>query len=94
MRTPHGAHPQRMPCRDVRRIRPVVPAADCCPDCRRDGTGWRGLWLCLSCGWVACSGDSPARHAEAHYRETDHPIATALDDPDGSRWCFVHGRYV
>ena len=35
--------------------------------------GWVGLWLCLSCGWVACSDDSPNQHAKAHYQETDHP---------------------
>ncbi|HEY5985217.1 MAG TPA: UBP-type zinc finger domain-containing protein [Streptosporangiaceae bacterium] len=53
------------------------------------------LWLCLSCGWVACSDDSPGRHARAHYEETDHPIAAALRR-HGSypRWCHVHQRAV
>src|SRR4051794_19303526 len=49
---------------------------------------WRALvelWLCLSCGWVACSDDSPNQHARAHYQETDHPIAPY-------RWARVHVR--
>jgi len=28
-----------------------------------------GLWLCLSCGWVACSDDSPNQHAKSHYQD-------------------------
>jgi uncharacterized UBP type Zn finger protein len=56
--------------------------------------GWRELWLCLCCGWVSCCNDSDGRHAEAHYAETDHPIAAPLCGPPGIRWCFVHQRPV
>ena len=31
--------------------------------------------VCLTCGWVTCSDDSPNQHARAHYEETDHPVA-------------------
>jgi uncharacterized UBP type Zn finger protein len=51
------------------------------------------LWLCLSCGWVACSDNSPNQHASAHYQETDHPLAVSLDEPR-QRWCYVHQRTV
>jgi uncharacterized UBP type Zn finger protein len=51
------------------------------------------LWLCLSCGWVACSDDSPNQHAKAHYQETDHPVAVSLDEAR-QRWCYVHQRTV
>jgi len=53
-----------------------------------------GLWLCLSCGWVACSDDSPNQHAKAHYQETDHPVAGSLEHDRRQRWCYVHQRTV
>ena len=40
---------------------------------------WRrgrlSILVCLTCGWVACSNDSPQRHAQADRQKTDHPIA-------------------
>jgi uncharacterized UBP type Zn finger protein len=77
----------------------VEPFATECPPCRQQGTGWVELWLCLSCGWVACSNTSPHQHAKAHYEETDHPVAVPLQDgplPGGAhpRWCYVHDRPV
>jgi len=81
-------------CQHTTRIRPVVPNTDCCRDCLTSGQTWVELWLCLTCGWVACSNDSPGCHAEAHYVETDHPIAAPLLGPPGVRWCFIHQRNV
>jgi uncharacterized UBP type Zn finger protein len=86
--------PSEHGCSHKARIRPVTPAADHCPVCAAAGTSWDELWLCLSCGWVSCSNDSPGRHAEAHYAETDHPIAAPLGGPPGTRWCFVHQRHI
>ena len=71
------------PCR---RTRPAARSAY--------GDDWVELWLCQSCGWVACSDDSPNRHAQAHYEETDHPIAVRLRPGPRSRWCYVHHRIV
>ena len=53
----------------------VEPSAGSCRRCREHGQRWVALWMCLSCGWVACSDDSPNQHARAHYQETDHPVA-------------------
>lgn len=66
-----------------------------CLECLSGGEHWTELCLCLSCGWVACSDDSPNRHARAHYEETDHPI-TVLLLRIGPRpwWCYVHQREV
>jgi uncharacterized UBP type Zn finger protein len=50
--------------------------------------------MCLSCGWVACSDDSPRQHARAHYEETDHPIAAPLPYGSQPRWCHVDQRAV
>jgi ubiquitin-hydrolase Zn-finger-containing protein len=60
----------------------------------QDGQARRAALLaCLTCGWVACSGDTPGQHARAHYEETDHPVARSLD-PAGWTWCHVHQRRV
>ena len=83
---------ERLPCGHVAQTRPVQPHSSGCPDCQRSGDEWVELWLCLSCGWVACSDASPNQHAKAHYEETDHPIAVPLGR--GRRWCHVHRRAV
>jgi hypothetical protein len=43
---------------------------------------------------VACSDDSPERHAAAHYAETDHPVVRALRPGPVRNWCYVHRRTV
>jgi uncharacterized UBP type Zn finger protein len=70
------------------------PSCTGCRQCRDRGEGWTALWLCLSCGWVACSDDSPNRHARAHYEETDHPVAARLPPGSYALWCHVHRRAV
>jgi uncharacterized UBP type Zn finger protein len=68
----------------------VEPLSSDCLLCRERGDDWVELWLCLSCGWVACSDSSPNQHARAHYKETDHPVAGLLHDSARPCWCYVH----
>ena len=92
---PGADHPSRRPCYHMRRIHhPVTPRSTSCRECLERDANWISLWLCLSCGWVACSNDSPNQHAKAHYEETDHPIAVPLQSDLRQRWCFVHQRAV
>jgi uncharacterized UBP type Zn finger protein len=70
------------------------PRSGHCPDCRDGADGQAALVVCLTCGWVACSDDSPNRHARAHYEETDHPVAATLGPGAAWRWCYVHQRLV
>lgn len=65
-----------------------------CKECLARGWTWTRLVVCLTCGWVACSDDAPAGHAQAHYQETDHPVVAALELGSTWRWCYVHGRTV
>ena len=88
-----GDEPGR-PCAHLAAVRPVHPHTAGCQQCIDRGDTWVTLRLCLSCGWVACSSDSPNHHAKAHYEETNHPIAEALPRNPDSRWCFVHQRTV
>lgn len=83
------------PCRHVTTTRPLSLQSIGCGDCLAIGEVWTELSFCLSCGWLACGDNSPRRHAEAHYQETDHPVAVAVDGtPDPVRWCYVHQRAV
>jgi uncharacterized UBP type Zn finger protein len=79
------------PCDHVVAIHPVQPQAGGCQPCLDRGDTWVRLCQCQSCGWVACSDDSPNQHAKAHYEETDHPIVVLLQCPYPIR-CYVHQR--
>jgi uncharacterized UBP type Zn finger protein len=89
--TPNGAAPR---CEHADAIKPVPPQSTVCRDCQDNGTAWLRLLVCLTCGWVACSNDSPQQHARAHYQETSHPIADALESGSEWRWCYIHSRGV
>jgi uncharacterized UBP type Zn finger protein len=81
-------------CEHLDGLAPVTPQSDECPACRARAVRWAALLVCLTCGWVACSNDSPSRHARAHYEETDHPLARRLEPGSRWTWCYVHQRLV
>jgi len=85
---------QAPPCDHIDTIRRVSPHGDGCRQCLASADGWLALRLCLSCGWVACSDESPKRHAKAHYEETDHPLVATLEPDSRWKWCYVHQRAV
>lgn len=89
--SPNGTAPR---CEHVDGLAPVRPLSDYCRDCRDCQHRPAALVVCLTCGWVACSDDSPNHHARAHYKETDHPVAAGLQPGTRWRWCYVHQRLV
>ena len=89
--SPNGSAPR---CEHLDGLQPVTPRSDHCRDCQDRADRQASLVVCLSCGWVACSDDSPNRHAMAHYEETDHPLAGGLEPGSRWRWCYVHQRPV
>jgi uncharacterized UBP type Zn finger protein len=89
--SPNGTAPR---CRHLDGLAPVTPLSDACGDCRDNPDRQAALLICLTCGWVACSDDSPNQHARAHYEETDHPVAASLRPGTPRRWCYVHRRLV
>jgi uncharacterized UBP type Zn finger protein len=89
--SPNGSPPR---CEHLDGLTPMAPHSATCQDCLAAGEHWTGLVVCLTCGWVACSDDSPRRHALAHYEETDHPVVGALRPESDWRWCYVHRRAV
>jgi uncharacterized UBP type Zn finger protein len=78
-------------CQHLDGLVPVTPRSAACPDCPDPQAR---LVVCLTCGWVACSDDSPGRHARAHYEETDHPVTADLAPGAARRWCYAHQRLV
>jgi uncharacterized UBP type Zn finger protein len=78
-------------CEHLDGLAPVRPMSDDCRDCQGRQAA---LVVCLTCGWVACSDDSPNQHARAHYEETDHPLTAGLEPGTRWRWCYVHQRLV
>jgi len=89
--SPNGSAPH---CEHVDGLTPVTPRSRGCPACGAHGGGWEALRICLICGWVACSDDSPRQHAQAHYQETDHPVTAVMGPEPTWRWCYVHERKV
>jgi uncharacterized UBP type Zn finger protein len=89
--SPNGAAPR---CEHLDGLVPVTPQAGDCRDCQDGQNRQASLVVCLTCGWVACSDDSPNRHARGHYEETDHPVAARLAQDAAWRWCYVHQRLV
>jgi len=81
-------------CEHLDGLAPVRPQSAGCRDCRHRQGHPVGLVVCLTCGWVACSDESPNHHAKAHYEETDHPVAGGLTSGAPWRWCYVHQRLV
>jgi uncharacterized UBP type Zn finger protein len=81
-------------CNHINLLPAVEPGSPECKECLSLGRTWKRLLMCLSCGWVACSDDAQGGHAKAHYQETDHPVAAALEPGPPWRWCYVHRRNV
>ncbi|MEU5876995.1 UBP-type zinc finger domain-containing protein [Spirillospora sp. NPDC047279] len=81
-------------CEHLDGLSPVEPRSEGCWECLAQAHDWKALRLCLTCGWVACSDDSPNQHAKAHYAETDHPLVGGMEPGSRWRWCYSHQRRV
>ncbi len=69
---------------------PTVPQPRECAECRRVGTTWVHLRMCLTCGIVSCCDSSPSRHATAHFEQSAHPVIISAEPNEHWRWCYVH----
>lgn len=76
-------------CTHAARSQPVLPNAEGCADCLREGQDWVQLRLCLQCGNVGCCDSSPGRHSRQHMEETGHPLIAGLEDDDHWAYCFT-----
>jgi uncharacterized UBP type Zn finger protein len=70
---------------------PVTPGR--CQECEELGEStWSHLRMCLACGHVGCCDSSPHKHANAHFRATDHPVMRSVEPGEDWRWCYVDIR--
>jgi monovalent cation/hydrogen antiporter len=70
------------------------PAVETTPDpvceaCLADDVKWVSLRECLTCGQVGCCDSSPRRHADAHFRDTGHPVIESAEPGEDWRWCYL-----
>jgi hypothetical protein len=73
--SPNGTAPR---CEHLDGLVPAGPQSVDCRECRNRLDRQAGLVVCLTCGWVACSDDSPNQHARAHYEMVLRPPASCL----------------
>jgi uncharacterized UBP type Zn finger protein len=60
-----------------------------CEDCLAIGGRWVHLRMCQSCGRIGCCDSSPNKHASAHAREKEHPVARSAEPGERWSWCYV-----
>ena len=71
----------------------IQPRTQGCEECKKEGTHWVALRLCLECGHVGCCDSSIGLHGTKHYRETGHPVIMALPDKSW-KWCYADKAYI
>ena len=76
-------------CTHMDRIQITETDIDECRECVELGDTWVQLRMCLTCGEVGCCNDSKNKHADQHFRDTEHPIIRSLQSGDGWQYCYV-----
>lgn len=74
--------------------RRVEPADTGCTQCRAIGDTWTHLRMCRTCGHVGCCESSKNKHAEAHFRESGHPIIQSLEPGEHWKWCYLDNAVI
>jgi flagellar basal body rod protein FlgG len=83
-------------CTHLSMAQQVIPSSVGCYECEQQHTHWNALRICLLCGHVGCSDDSPQQHALKHYQETGHPLIYEYGNPNGNTigWCYIDQTYI
>jgi hypothetical protein len=83
-------------CSHLSMAQQVIPSSAGCYECEQNHTHWNALRICLVCGHVGCSDDSPEQHALQHFKETGHPLIYEYGNPNGNTigWCYIDQTYV
>jgi uncharacterized UBP type Zn finger protein len=48
----------------------------------------------MECGNIGCCNSSKNRHATAHHRQIDHPVARGIEPGERWVWCYVDEEAV
>ena len=60
---------------DENNVSPKIPE---CEECKKEGTNWVALRMCLVCANVGCCDSFEGLHATRHFKQTGHPVMIAL----------------
>jgi len=78
-----------MACVHLTDLEPIEPSTyEGCGDCLQIGGQWVHLRLCMQCGHVGCSDNSPNRHATRHFHDAGHGVIQSFEP--GERWVFCY----
>jgi uncharacterized UBP type Zn finger protein len=80
---------QAVECKHLDQYSEVVPGSEGCEECLAMGDTWVHLRLCMTCGHVGCCDDSKNKHASKHYKSTDHPLVTPMEEGEDWLWCYA-----
>lgn len=78
-------------CTHVDQIRDVTPRPMGAPTLAI-GDQWVHLRLCMVCCHVGCCDSSKNRHASAHAKGTNDPIAQSFEPGEAWFWCYDFPR--
>ena len=81
-------------CRHLGDIQHIKPGAEGCEECLKTGDRWVHLRVCLTCGRVGCCDDSKNKHANAHHRETGHPMVITAEPYENWIWCYTDKELI
>lgn len=66
----------------------VAPSGQGCAECLAAAGWWFHLRRCAQCGHVGCCDTSPAQHATAHAKATEHPIVRSFEPGESWFWSY------
>lgn len=64
----------------------VGPSGIGCVECEAVDGWWVHLRRCAQCGHIGCCDSSPAQHASAHARTSEHPFIQSYEP--GEEWFY------
>ena len=77
-------------CEHIKNANPEIKGnTKGCEECKKIGSGWVHLRLCLTCGHVGCCDSSPNKHGTKHFKKTGHPVIKSYEPGEDWTWCFV-----
>ena len=80
---------RRKPCSHLDQMSDPAASAEVCVECVAQGDTWPALRMCMTCGYVGCCDSSKNKHAIAHFRGTQHPIAKSIEPAEEWAWCYI-----
>ena len=69
------------------------PSGTGCMECEAASGWWLHLRRCALCGHIGCCDNSPAQHATAHFKETQHPVITSFEPGESWFWNYPEQQF-